>query len=87
MAFKLLGFLVITWRGGGFRDQYQNFYKQMTGKYYRIPGFLATSLNRNKAMDFIHRAHKAHPRILWCILVCAPDQVLHLTPLECFVSL
>ena len=58
-----------TWRGGGFRDEHKGFYEQLMGKRYRVPGFLATSLSRKKAKQFISRADKAHPRILWCILV------------------
>ena len=57
------------WRGGGFRDQFKGFYEQMQGKFYRVPGFLATSLNSSVAEGFISRANKAHPRVLWCILV------------------
>ena len=41
----------------------------MTDKWYRVPGFLATSTSDSKARKFIRRADKAHPRILWCILV------------------
>ena len=56
-----------TWRGGGFRDAHQSFFE--LGKSYRVPGFLATSQEVKTAMDFIHRADRAYPRILWCILV------------------
>ena len=60
------------WRGGGFRDQFKGFYEQMQGELYRVPGFLATSLNESVAMRFVCRANTAHPRVLWCILVRAP---------------
>ena len=56
-----------TWRGGGFRDIYKDFFK--IGKSYRVPGFLATSFEVGTAKGFIHRANKEYPRILWCILV------------------
>ena len=58
-----------SWRGGGFRDDCKAFFVARQGKYYRVPGFLATSLRKSKAMFFIGRADKAYPRILWCILV------------------
>lgn len=60
-----------SWRGGGFRDGCKEFFERMMGKYYRIPGFLATSLKKDTAIRFINRADKKHPRILWCILVRA----------------
>merc|ERR1712187_157365 len=41
----------------------------MTDKWYRVPGFLATSINERRALKFIQRADQAHPRILWCILL------------------
>jgi len=55
-----------TWRGGGFRDVYRNFFE--LDKWYRIPGFLATSLDLNTALKFLRRRKKG-PRILWCILL------------------
>ena len=58
-----------SWRGGGFRDDFREFFDRMIGKFYRVPGFLATSLDKNTALEFIGRADKAHPRVLWCILV------------------
>ena len=70
---SLTGKFCCTWRGGGFRDEHKQFFELLMGKCYRVPGFLATSLNRSKAMDFISRADKAHPRILWCILVRVTD--------------
>ena len=61
----------VTWRGGGFRDDHKQFFQDLmaSGQYYRIPGFLATSAERQTAMEFIGRADKQHPRILWIILV------------------
>ena len=61
-----------SWRGGGFRDDCKAFFEERQGKFYRVPGFLATSFKKSKAMDFISRADKAYPRILWCILVSPP---------------
>ena len=58
-----------TWRGGGFRDECKEFFESMIGKCYRVPGFLATSIDYRTAHKFIRRADKSHPRILWCILV------------------
>ena len=58
-----------TWRGGGFRDSFKQFFERLTGKFYRVPGFLATSLQRGTAMSFLARANRKYPRILWCILV------------------
>ena len=61
----------VTWRGGGFRDDHKQFFEDLmaSGQHYRIPGFLATSTERNTAMGFLGRADKKHPRILWIILV------------------
>ena len=58
-----------TWRGGGFRDEFKEFYESMMGKWYRVPGLLATSIGIRRALGFLARADQAHPRILWCILV------------------
>ena len=58
-----------SWRGGGFRDDFREFFDRMIGKFYRVAGFLATSLDKSTALEFIGRADKAHPRVLWCILV------------------
>ena len=69
-----------TWRGGGFRDSCKLFFERMTGKFYRVPGFLATSLEKETAMSFLSRANRKYPRILWCILVSTTACVLqHLT--------
>jgi len=63
------------WRGGGFRDDFKGFFEQTQDKFYRVPGFLATSLNKSIAMKFIGFAKKADPRVLWCILVRATSMV------------
>ena len=72
----------VTWRGGGFRDECKAFFEEMMAKadlFYRVPGYLASSLERGTAMKFIRRAATAHPRVLWCILVCstASQHLLH----------
>ena len=56
-----------SWRGGGFRDEYQSFF--VPGKKYRVPGVLATGLSKMVAIAFISKADCNHPRILWCIKV------------------
>ena len=56
-----------SWRGGGFRDKFQGFFKP--GVKYRVPGVLATALKKDVAMTFIAKSSKIHPRILWCIRV------------------
>merc|ERR1712157_619198 len=58
-----------TWRGGGFRDEYKSFFESMMGQYYRVPGFLATSMAKMTAMDFIRSRDINYPRVLWCILL------------------
>ena len=63
------GKMCAIWRGGGFDDEFRTFFEGLQGQFYRVAGFLATSLARSKAMDFIERAEKKKPRILWCILV------------------
>ena len=56
-----------TWRGGGFRDEFKAFFTP--GKLYRVPGVLATSIDKHVAEQFIQRAPKDQPRALWCIRV------------------
>ena len=59
-----------SWRGGGFRDEFQRFFKP--GKKYRVPGVLATALDKDVALGFIDTAIERdpdQPRILWCIKV------------------
>lgn len=67
--FKHVSHYRCTWRGGGFRDECKGFFERMTGKFYRVPGFLATSMEIKTALTFIRYADRTHPRILWCILV------------------
>ena len=66
-----------TWRGGGFRDECRHFFESMLGRQYRVPGFVATSLNKKTALGFLSRANMARPRILWCILVRDLDSSFH----------
>jgi len=49
-----------TYRGGGFDDAHRDFFE--VGKVYRAPGFLATSFQESKAMEF---ANKAMLEIPW----------------------
>ena len=56
-----------TWRGGGFRDQFRDFFTQLIGSKYRVPGFLATSVKKSVAMGFALAAPKNHSCALWCI--------------------
>ena len=61
-----------SWRGGGFRDECKDFFAP--GVKYRVPGFLATSLRKYTAENFISMAADRNiefPRILWCIKVRA----------------
>ena len=56
-------------------------------KSYRVPGFLATSLDINTALRFIRRSDKKNPRILWCILVgTLKDYFRHETVMYNFIS-
>ena len=56
------------WRGGGFPARHKAFFRP--GKKYRVPQFLATSLNRATAMRFVLRGKKnTRTRALWCIKV------------------
>merc|ERR1711971_1049628 len=41
----------------------------MGGKVYRVPGFLATSLDKKTALDFLNRVSRSPSRVLWCIKV------------------
>ena len=56
-----------TWRGGGFMNEHIPFFT--VGKEYRAPGFVATSVNKQTALDFINRAEEYESHILWCIKV------------------
>ena len=55
-----------TWRGGGFRRNFQSFFTK--GKKYRVPGFLATSNLRSVAAAFVYKADDAHPTVMWRIV-------------------
>lgn len=57
-----------TWRGGGFRDEHKDFFKRMKGAKYRVPGFLATSDERNIAVAFAFKADEAHPCAIWKVV-------------------
>ena len=39
----------------------------MQGQKYRVPGFLATSDNRQIAVAFAFKANKSHPCVIWRI--------------------
>jgi len=56
-------------RGGGFDDQFKPFFT--AGKEYRVPGFLATSFNQDKASEFLYRAvqHAGKSGVLWIVQV------------------
>ena len=56
-----------SWRGGGFRDEHQGFF--CVGKKYRVPGVLATALQKSVAESFISNSDQSQPRVLWCIKV------------------
>ena len=57
-----------TWRGGGFRKDFEPFFKRMKGKKYRVPGFLATSNKQSVAATFAFQADNNHPCVIWCIM-------------------
>jgi len=54
-----------TWRGGGFRDEFKPFFQRIKGKKFRVPGFLATSDDKQVASGFAFKANKAHPTAMW----------------------
>ena len=60
-----------TWRGGGFRREYRAFFERMITRKYRVPGYLATSDNRQIAAAFAFKAgtdHPSHPCVIWRIM-------------------
>lgn len=57
----------LLYRGTGFRNGHKNFFDRNLGKQYRIPGFLATSSDREVAEIFLERADRNHPRVLWTV--------------------
>lgn len=61
------GFAHGSWRGSGFRNEYQAFF--CVGKRYRVPGVLATALQKSVAKGFIANRDQSQPRVLWCIKV------------------
>ena len=56
-----------TWRGGGFREQCAEFFRNLKGKKYRVPGFLASSSVETVASQFAFCADKNHPCAIWRI--------------------
>jgi hypothetical protein len=58
-----------VYRGGGLPDEHRSFYH--VGKKYRVPGFLATSLDEDVARGFMRRgaAERNIPCVLWVIMV------------------
>ena len=59
----------ICWRGGVLPDEHRSFY--VSGKKYRVPGFLATSFDKNVSQQFLYNAWKGQkfPPIQWQIKV------------------
>ena len=57
----------VLWRGGDLPDEHRAFYAE--GVQFRVPGFLATSFNEDKADEFLYRAHEAsgRPAVKWCV--------------------
>jgi len=55
------------WRGTGFDNAHQGFFT--VGQKYRVPGLLATSLNKRTSQWFLTRTEGGIPTVLWCILV------------------
>ena len=58
----------MCWRGGGFNNDFQDFF--VVGKYYRVPGFLATSFEQKVSMKFVAMSMmKNNPSTLWIVLL------------------
>ena len=59
----------VLFRGGGFNDAFKAFF--YPGRMYRVPAFLATSLNQSVSERFLYRAVVEHGRsgIMWQINV------------------
>ena len=55
------------WRGGGLPEKHHSFFAQRD-KWFRVPGFLASSRNKEVAIRFMKR-QKETP-VLWMILLC-----------------
>lgn len=60
----------VCYRGSGLPDEHRAFYDCMVGSKYRVPGFLATSLNRGTAELFYRRAYSGGlPAVLYRVYV------------------
>ena len=60
----------MCWRGGGFNNDVQDFF--VDGKYYRCPGFLATSFEKEVATRFLTmKAADGTATALWIVLLDA----------------
>ena len=57
-----------TWRGGGFRREFQAFYKRIQGQKYRIPGFLATSSKKSVAAEYALKAAATKQCVMWRVV-------------------
>lgn len=53
----------VVWRGGGFDNRFQYFFE--VGVRYRVPGFLATSIQKFTAERFLRRVPEGRARCLW----------------------
>ena len=59
----------MCWRGGGFNNDVQDFFA--LEKYYRCPGFLATSFEKSVASKFLAMQADGIPTALWMVLLDA----------------
>ena len=60
----------MCWRGGGVNNDFQDFF--VAGKYYRCPGFLATSFEKSVASTFLTmKKADGIPTALWMVLLDA----------------
>ena len=58
----------VCWRGGGFNNDLQDFF--VVEKFYRCPGFLATSFAKKVSMTFLTmQSSKEIPTTMWMILL------------------
>lgn len=60
----------VCWRGSGFNEDCIDFFT--LGKFYRCPGFLATSCRKTVAMNFVELKSSVvpeSPAVLWTILL------------------
>lgn len=55
------------WRGSSFDDVHCSFFR--ISKKYRVPGFLATSLNKKTSNWFLSRVPSGSSSVMWCIQV------------------